>query len=853
MARTKIDYGIDLGTTNSAIARNDFGTITIIKSAEAQQTDTTSSCVSYDKKQQNRVGHNALNSRNKAAEDAFKHYMKGERNNSPENSYIEFKRTMGDDTQYFSSNMNRGFSSEELSAEVLKKLKSFVRDEDEVRSAVITVPAMFQQPQIDATQRAAELAGFQYCELLQEPIAACIAYGLSAKRTDGYWLVFDFGGGTFDAALMKVVEGIMRVVDTSGDNHLGGKDIDYAIIDEILIPYLAEEYCLDDTLADDRGRMLCRDALKSVAEETKIALASKGSHAAYSEDVGDDENGEEMIVDRTISLSEFESAAVPIIQRSIDITKKLLERNNLSGKNLETVVLVGGPTFLQTMRRMLKEQISTNIDISQDPMTVVARGAALFASTKDIPTDLQIRDKTKIQLKLKYPETTVETEEKLGVKVERGLTTGEVPQKVFVEVARNDKGWSSGRIELEGDAEIIDLHLLPGKANGFTVALFDDKGNQFPCEPSTFTIIPEIKFPNATLTLHLCIEAVHTGKGKQCIVPIPGLEKNKSLLAKGKDTYKTQKDIRPGNKSDQIHIPLLNAEVPYSRAFPDERAGTFIITGELLPQFLPKDSDVELTVTVDESRRISCSAYFPSIDETVEHVFETITKKTADADADGLELDIEKAQQALAIIVAGTEGIDTSKSDKLESQLDETYEMLQNGRGDSTSRGRVLARLREIWKEIDKLQEESEWPNTEQELEEALEHVCIAQERSEAGNDKTAEVISQFKQQAKTIIERKDIKLAKELIDQIYSLSFMLKEGEIGFWVSMLKGFDDNFDMHEWKNRTSARRLIDDGKQMLVTSPSKSRLQDIIRELYSLLPEKEQPIAGELDDKLLRK
>lgn len=851
MARNKIDYGIDLGTTNSAIARNDSGEIRIIKSDEGQQTDTTASCVFFDKKQQVKVGHNALNARNKSAEDAFARYLKGNKELAAENSFIEFKRTMGDDSQYLSSNMNRSFSSDELSAEILKKLKSYARDDDEVRAVTITVPAMFQQPQIDATQRAAELAGFQYCELLQEPIAASMAYGLSTKRTDGYWLVFDFGGGTFDAALMKVVEGIIKVVDTSGDNHLGGKDIDYAIVDEILIPYLSDEYVLDDTLSDDRGRNLCREALKSVAEEIKIALASKESHAAYKEDIGEDENGEEMIVDKTITLAEFETVTTNIIQRAIDICQKLLQRNNLTGKNLETIVLVGGPTFLQTMRRMLREQITPNIDISVDPMTSVAKGAALFASTKDIPSNLIVRDKTKIQLKLKYPETTVETEEKLGIKVERALSEGEVPLKIFADIARNDNTWSSGRIELEGDAEIVDIHLNPGKTNGFSISLFDETGSLLSCEPSNFTVIQGLKVPNATLTLHLCIEAYDTSRGKQCIIPIPELEKNKTLPRKGKDLYKTQKDIRPGNKSDQIHIPLLNAEEPYSRAFPDERAGTFVITGELLPQFLPKDSDVELTVEVDASRRISCKAFFPCIDETLEHVFETIIKKTADADADELEKDIEKAQQALAMLIAGTEGIDAEKSEKLDQQLDEVYDMLQNGRGDSSSRCKVLARLREIWKEIDKLKDESEWPTTEQELNEALERVSVTQERY--GNEKTAEIMVQLKQQAQLIIKRQDIKLAKELIDQIYSFDFSLVQDRIEMWMSILKGFDDNFEMHDWKNKTAARRLIDEGKHLLHTNPSKSKLQDIVRELYSLLPEKEQPITGEIDDKLLRK
>lgn len=128
--------------------------------------------------------------------------------NDKENVFIEFKRNMGTDKTYESFYMGESFSSEQLSAEVLKTLKSFIGDET-VSSAVITIPAKFKADQIAATKRAAKLAGIEHCELLQEPIAASMAYGLSTANKNGQWLVFDFGGGTFDAALIKVEDGIM--------------------------------------------------------------------------------------------------------------------------------------------------------------------------------------------------------------------------------------------------------------------------------------------------------------------------------------------------------------------------------------------------------------------------------------------------------------------------------------------------------------------------------------------------------------------------------------------------------------------------------------------------------------------
>lgn len=249
MARTKIDYGIDLGTTNSAISRMENGEPTIKKTDTLK--DTMPSCVYINKKKAIQVGDSAYNALKRDKLKAMKNW-----NDSDSNAFIEFKRTMGTDKKYQSSNLEKELTSEELSAEVLKTLKSFVKDEN-VSSIVITVPAAFKNNQKEATREAAKLAGFNHIELLQEPVAASMAYGLDSNKKDGFWLVFDFGGGTFDAALLKVEEGIMKVIDTEGDNYLGGKNLDFAIVDEIIMPYLKENYVIDSILADDAKNKFC--------------------------------------------------------------------------------------------------------------------------------------------------------------------------------------------------------------------------------------------------------------------------------------------------------------------------------------------------------------------------------------------------------------------------------------------------------------------------------------------------------------------------------------------------------------------------------------------------------------------
>lgn len=846
MARHKIDYGIDLGTTNSAIARIENGKIKVIKS-DYEQMDTTPSCVSFMK--QIWVGTKAYNQLSKERAKAFKEFSKTGK--IPDiNTFAEFKTSMGTDIKNCSSNMGREYTPEELSAEVLKKLKIYVRDE-EVSAAVITIPMRFGQHQVDATRRAAELAGFQYIETLQEPIAASIAYGLESKKTQGFWLVFDLGGGTFDVALLRVVDSIMKVEDSAGDTRLGGRDIDYAIVDNIFIPYLAKQYKIDKILSTDQGRLLLRDALKSVAEEAKIRLSKEPPYCdvVSDEPIGIDGNGKEMELDIKITLDDYKDVVEPICQRAISISKELIQKNNLKGTDLETVILVGGPTHSQTLRSMLKKQLSPNIDASIDPMICVAQGAALYASAKDIPITLQKIDKTKIQLTLHYPGTTVETEEKLGIKIERSQTIGDVPQKIFVEITRNDKAWSSGKVEIHGDAEIISLILNASEANVFLITLFDEKGNIYPCEPSNITILG-FKAPQQIIPYTLCIDAALIEKGKQRLVELKGLEKNVTLPAKGKRSFKTQIDIRPGNAKDIIRIPIYGGD-PNSNAIFNNLVGTIVLTGEDFDKFLPKDSEVEITLHVDSTQYIKLSAYFPYIDETVE-VEKVLTSWTQEKfDPKDIERELSNAGNKLNTLEEEYGLTEKDTIEKWQKEVAKLTTIFENGRGSDDDERKVEERLRDVLKALEKLEEETEIPKAKEKLGEAMNSLLTTNHRY--GNNDTTRIVEEMQKKTKLAMdETKDIRIIQDLTDNIRGFEFwgILWE-DFGFLISYIKYYDDNFSSIQWKNNVMAKKLINDAKHIIATNPSKKELQNILGKIFDLLPEGKQPYEERIDPTIL--
>ena len=838
--RQKIDYGIDLGTTNSAIARMEAGESIVIRCDDTPM-DITPSCVAFNKKKMIFLGQHAKNSIESEAASAFR-----SRRQSPSNGYQEFKRTMGTDRKYESTYMERSYSSEELSAEILKKLRSYIRDE-EVGSVVITVPAMFKQNQIDATQRASELAGFKYCELLQEPIAASIAYGIKANFNSGHWLVFDFGGGTFDAALMHVDDGIMKVVDTEGDNHLGGKNIDSAIVDQLLIPEISKQCKISRILDDELSKKQLQDALKRYAEQAKIALSSKGSWGHFLEDFATDDVGEELQVDLTISLEHYEKVCGPLFQKAIDICKQLLYRNKLSGSDLSSIVLVGGPTFSQTLRRMLKEQISSRIDTTLDPMTAVAKGAALFASTKNIPSDLQKRDTSKAQLTLKYPETTVETHENLGIRIDRNKSTANLPSSFSVEVIRADRGWSSGKVKMDGDAEIIEVVLNDGKANQFDIKLFGSDGSIIPCEPSSITIIHGLKIANPTLPLSIAIEIYNISDGKQGVYAFKGLEKNKSLPAKGKGIYKTAKDIRPGNSSDRFTVQFYDFEygADGSRAIFNNPLGGTTVTGEQLPAMLPAQSEVELTLSIDASRRPSLSIYIPTLDETIEVAFESSNQKGEDASV--LLEDIEDARNLAEKLEASDSSPDVAG---LRSDLDEVERLLNNRGKDFEVKIQARDKLKRVFIALDKIESANKWPELEAELDSAMEYLLVNDQRY--GNEKSQPLIADYQKRVRHAKSEKNYNAGKQLLDEIHAFSFALIGQDIGLWMSWIKEYDQDFETTEWTDKREARRVLNDAKSMIATNPSKSKVEEAVRTLWSLMPKEKREAAQRASDDILR-
>ncbi len=408
--------GIDLGTTNSAVAFVEGGQPKIIENNEGNRT--TPSIAAIGKNSDRLVGLLAKRQAVTNPENTIfgvKRYMGHKFSDDAVQKDIKnspFKIKKGENDKILIEMSGKDYSPEEISAMILKKIKTDVEEKtgEKVTEAVITVPAYFDDAQRQATKDAGKIAGLEVKRIINEPTAAALAYGFNKKK-DEKIVVYDFGGGTFDVSVLEVADDVVEVKSTGGDAHMGGEDIDRAIID-----WIGSEYKKDSGI-DVTNDVLALQRLKEAAEKAKHELSNTSETEINIPFITSDDTGPKHLL-LTLSRAKLEELAAPYLDKSIEITKDVLKSAGFSASDIDEVILVGGQTRMPKISEMVKEVFGKEPNKSINPDEVVALGAALQGGVmqgdvKDvllldvIPLSLSIETMGSVATKLVERNTTI--------------------------------------------------------------------------------------------------------------------------------------------------------------------------------------------------------------------------------------------------------------------------------------------------------------------------------------------------------------------------------------------------------------------------------------------------------------
>lgn len=589
--------GIDLGTTNSAICSYDGKNVRIWKSPE--QNDVTPSAIYVDKRGNKYYGSKAYN----------------QAPYNPNNSATLFKRFMGTSTKIELEASNLTLTPEECSAEILKVLYGYLPEEirnDPETATVITVPAAFNQMKKDATLQAAKLAGIGKVALMQEPVAAIMSVMRSSKQ-EGIFLVYDLGGGTFDVSIAENINGKVNLLAHGGIEMCGGRDIDRMVFNQIVVPWLKDNFTLpDDLLVNRKYKTFCRVA-QWATERAKIELsAMESSTIALSEGEArtTDEDGNELYIDIDITRNDVDGIIANLIAETVEATRETLTKAGLTSNDLERIVFVGGPTNYKPLRDKVAFALSLPADIDVNPMTAVAEGASIFAESIDWSTESHNRKSTNkvvnttIDLTFKFTARTSSDSAKVM------CVLGENLNGYTIQFTSLDTGWSSGNAALKKNL-MIDLPLSQNGENRFAVKVFDEFGHEKSIGTSEIIITKTLATIGAIPASHsIGVEVVDKLGG------VPVLEflvnEGDALPKKGTITFKAGQTLKAGS-NDSINIKLWEGNI--QSPITDNRfIGVLKITGTNIDSgVVPTGADIECEYEMSDSGTINLEASIPCI------------------------------------------------------------------------------------------------------------------------------------------------------------------------------------------------------------------------------------------------
>ncbi|MFM2359995.1 MAG: hypothetical protein RLY16_1988 [Bacteroidota bacterium] len=798
-----VNYGIDLGTTNSLIARYDQNKVTVYKNPIGQK-DTLASVVAY------------RNDRIMIGDKAREYLVK-----DPVNVFGGFKRKMGTDEKFYVVNIDENVTPVELSSLVLKELKNFVPEK--LEACVITIPASFDSMQSNATLKAGQLAGFKEVFLLQEPIAASLAFfnqGNLTGEKHGYWLVYDLGGGTFDVALVQSSEEDLKVVDHKGNNFLGGLDFDFVLIDKIIVPAIIEKTNYPNFEEEFRVKygkfeMLYYQLLYYAEEAKKELSQSESTYIEFETNI----DGKDYEFSINITKAQAEALFAPIIDETIHLIESMLSDNQLKPSDINQIILVGGSTYLPAVRNKLAEAVGIPLNYSIDPTTSIAVGAAYYAANKYYTPEEELiaaKEESHVEVdnllksvdfyapdldvEVIYSKTSRDTEEVLLI-----AATGAIENKYY-RLTRNDGGFDSGYLPLRSKKSEF-LPLLPEHVNHFQLRIFNE--GQIPIEGLTKEIsishgIFNIDGQPIPHDISIEIDDIENGVTKLEVI----FEKN-SMLPQKRTLYREiSKTIKKGS-DDAIIINILEGD-KNARPSSNLTIGSIEIAGKDLQIDLLKGSDIEIELHLNDSRVLSTAVFLVMTQQEFKNVFALSEKQIhiQRLKDQYIQLEQELTQSVKKFQYNDDKLWEIKATNLLDSLQSFSVRLFKLKDKDKSDEKYVLAeKIRLISQEADKLGGNEriaamieEYFHHKEQVQEALQMVNF-------DKDELTKSFNRLSQNEAAVVGSKNVSFIQNKIDQLFELYRRVLSATIGFLINIFIEYK-TYESGWFKDYNAAKKLM---------------------------------------------
>ncbi|WP_444928929.1 Hsp70 family protein [Microbulbifer sp. SSSA002] len=791
--------GIDLGTTNSATAIFTGEQTQVIPNKRGQANTPSIVRITGDKVM---VGDRA---RKFLDSDAI-------------NTHREFKRLMGTGKLTAPDSSGKQWSPEQLSAEVLKALLDDVEATTGSRpsQAVITVPALFELPQSKATSEAAQLAGLDKVELLPEPVASAFSAGWSEDSVGQSWLVFDLGGGTFDASLVEARDGLLRVIGHDGDNFLGGRDIDRLLADWV-VRQLESNHQIQIAIDDPAHKGLAAK-LYGEAEQAKIRLSTQASTVL---EIDLDLDGREIIDELPLNRQELEMLCEPVINRALEICRRLLAEHGLDEGGLDRTVLVGGPANMPVIRQRVTSELAPLAAENRDPMTLVAEGAALYAVSIGLGSDSDSAtptDTAENKFWLQYPNVCSE----LDPTVMGRLVSTEGSKPSTIQLTRD--GWESEKVTLtEEGAFLTTVSILPSKATRFTVQCWDVSGAKVSVTPQTISIVHGLTLSDPPLSRSIGV-ALANGYVKTF------LERGTPLPARRTFSQSTVDTLMPGSDGE-LNIPIVQGERAKARYC--RRVGNLVIRAAELKKPLHAGSRVEISLEVDRGGNMKSQASLPDQNLLIKGVAELVIPS---ADPQAMRATWQSLQRRISIQQQGAfRERNEDAVRKLEHQqqhLSEIGIQLTGTMECEDTRQRLYRNLLEIEAEVEELEQRGQVDELKEQCE--SEYLNAQYSVLQWGSEIDRRLFSELEKKVATAMERGRATELERIIEQLQRINNATYRKSPEFWSDQFQYAASR--LHQATNMRRAKLLVDKGRDLLEQGKTEE-LRGITQSLWSLLPE----------------